>query len=160
VSDLIGRFLSFEEHLGRGLVKFAYYVALFYLVVVSLYELVAHLFDGEFGRFLLVPFEFLLALLVLRVVAELVIAVLSIDDNLRGAAGTVDGMEAGLTPRPVATPSHRQAATATSPLDPQPPAQEAPTEPSEPIKVEPTTTDAAADENSAPANDRPEDRSN
>lgn len=98
MSDLIGRFLSFEDHLGRGLVKFAYYLALFYLVVVSLYELIKYLFAGQFGDFLLVPFQFLLQLLLLRIGAEVVMAILSIDDHLQGVATSTEGFEAGLTP--------------------------------------------------------------
>lgn len=106
MSELIGRFLSFEEHLGRGLVKFVYYVLLFLLVVTTLYELgsaVGGMFGGKFlpnlWQFLIVqPFRFFVMLLLLRVGAELFIAVLSIDDNLRGEATPEDTMSTGLNP--------------------------------------------------------------
>lgn len=120
MSDLIGRFLSFEEHLGRGLVKFAYYVALFYLVVVSLYGMIKYLFTMQFGEFLLVPFQFLLQLLLLRVGAELVMAILSIDDNLQGATTSTEGFEAGLTP------SDRSASPTTVHDSPKPAPAEVP----------------------------------
>ena len=105
MSDLIGRFLSFDEHLGRGLVKFAYFVSLFYVVVIHLFMLVAHLIDLDFGRLLLVPFKFLIWVLLIRVAAELVLAVLSIDDHLQDARAMGDGFEAGLTPDPHAAAS-------------------------------------------------------
>ncbi len=121
MTELIGRFLSFEEHLGRGLVKFAYYVALFYLVVLSLYDMVGFLFGGfRLGQFLLVPFKFLISILVLRVVAELVMAILSIDDHLQqGARATDDGFEAGLTPStPAPSTTIHDAATPAPPTAP------------------------------------------
>lgn len=104
MSDLIGRFLSFEDHLGRGLVKFAYYLALFFLVVSTLYHMVRHLFDGDIGDFLLEPFQFVLWLVLFRVAAELALAILSIDDQLQGGIGSMEGFEAGLTPSPSAGP--------------------------------------------------------
>ncbi|ADM08944.1 heat shock protein HtpX [Parvularcula bermudensis HTCC2503] len=97
MSDLIGRFLSFEDHLGRGLVRVLYYVALFYVVVITLYETANHVFDLDIGLLLLVPFKFILTVLVLRVASEVLIAILSIDDHLKGQAVTGGGFEAGLT---------------------------------------------------------------
>lgn len=125
MSDLIGRFLSFEEHLGRGLVKFAYYVALFYLVVIALYDMIGYLFGGfKLGQFLLVPFQFLLSVLVLRIAAEFMMAILSIDDNLQGANADTDGFEAGLTPQPAPSttmhPTNAPAAAEEKPADVDP----------------------------------------
>lgn len=114
MSDLIGRFLSFEEQLGRGLVKFAYYVALFYWTVISVFALIGHLISLDIGPFLLVPFWFLAGVLVLRVIAEFLIAVLSIDDTLRGATQPAEGFEAGLTPRGPARPYRDPAAAPTA----------------------------------------------
>ncbi|WP_370336229.1 DUF4282 domain-containing protein [Parvularcula marina] len=110
MSDLIGRFLSFDEHLGRGLVKFAYFVSLFYIVVIHLFHLVGHLIHLDIGEFLLVPFKFLLWVLVLRILAEFLMAVLSIDDHLQTAGGMQDGFEAGLTPEPGAQPDSPKSA--------------------------------------------------
>jgi hypothetical protein len=119
MSELVGRFLSFEDHLGRGLVKFVYYVLLFLLVVTTLFELVTALiamFSGAFWPSLwaflvLVPLNFFVRLLLLRVGAELVIAILSIDDNLRGESSP-DTMSTGLNP---VTPP-RAAPTMTAPI--------------------------------------------
>lgn len=98
MSDLIGRFLSFDELLGRGLVKFAYFITLFYLVVAHLFYLVTHLFALEIGEMLLVPFQFLFWVLAVRLIAEMLMAILSIDDRLQGVTVSNDGFEAGLTP--------------------------------------------------------------
>lgn len=116
MSELVGRFLSFEEHLGRDLVKFVYYVLLFLLVVTTIYDLgvaVGQMFGGKFwpaaGRFLVrIPLEFFVSLLLLRVGAELVMAVLSIDDNLRSGMTEGDTMSSGLNP-----PAHPPAAAPT-----------------------------------------------
>ena len=106
MSELIGRFLSFEEHMGRGLVKFVYYVLLFLLVVTTLYDLAIALY-GMFAvkfwpnlwQFLVFqPLKFFVMLLLLRVGAELIIAVLSIDDNIRGEEMSDDTMSTGLNP--------------------------------------------------------------
>ncbi|MCQ8183830.1 DUF4282 domain-containing protein [Parvularcula maris] len=121
MSELVGRFLSFEDHLGRGLVKFVYYVLLFLLVITTLFELVTALigmFNGEFWASLwaflvLVPLNFFVRLLLLRVGAELVIAILSIDDNLRGES-SADTISTGLNP---VTPP-RAAPTMTAPITP------------------------------------------
>ena len=106
MSDLIGRFLNFEEHLGRGLVKFVYYVLLFLLVVTTLYDLAVALFGmftvkfwPNLWQFLVFqPLKFFVALLLLRVGAELIIAVLSIDDSIRGEEASDDTMSSGLNP--------------------------------------------------------------
>ena len=106
MQELIGRFLSFEEHLGRGLVKFVYYVLLFLLVVTTLYDLVVALatmvsvrFWAGLWKFLVVlPLRFFVMLLLLRVGAELVLAVLSIDDNLKTDDAEDDTISTGLNP--------------------------------------------------------------
>jgi hypothetical protein len=126
MSELVGRFLSFEDHLGRGLVKFVYYVLLFLLVVTTIFELVmavVSMFSGEFWAglwafFVIVPLSFLVKLLLLRVGAELVIAILSIDDNLR-LDGANDTISTGLNP---VTPP-RAAPTMTAPVAPAPAAE-------------------------------------
>lgn len=101
MSDVIGRFLSFDEQLGRGLVKFAYFLSLFYLVVIHVVELFRHLIHLEIGPFLLVPFKFLLFVLALRIAAEFLIAVLSINDRLQEEAMVAEaGSSSGLTPEP------------------------------------------------------------
>ncbi|GGY46572.1 DUF4282 domain-containing protein [Parvularcula lutaonensis] len=116
MSELIGRFLSFEEHLGRGLVKFVYYVLLFLLMMTTLYDLgvaVGQMFGGKFwlglGKFVVrIPLEFIVSLLLLRVGAELIMAVLSIDDHLRSGIRDGDTMSSGLN-----APSHPPAAAPT-----------------------------------------------
>lgn len=114
MSDLVGRFLSFDEHLGRGLVKFAYFVGLFYIVVTHIYLFFGHLFDLSIGALVLIPFKFLLWVLIIRIAAEFVIAVLSIDDHLQGVAASQEGFEAGLTPskgnveQPTPSPSSKE----------------------------------------------------
>jgi hypothetical protein len=89
MSNAIGRFLSFEETLGKGLVKFAYYVLLAALAVMTLGLMIGAIgtmIDGDvlegLGLFILAPIRFAIAVIVLRVLAELVLAVLSIDDSL------------------------------------------------------------------------------
>lgn len=98
MSELIGRFLSFEDHLGRGLVKFAYYLALFFAVVTNVYFLLKALFGFHLGDAVIVICQAALWIVVLRVGAELALAILSIDDNLQQGRRTGDGFEAGLTP--------------------------------------------------------------
>jgi len=100
MSDLIGRFLSFEEHLGRGLVKFAYYLALFFSVVVNLWWLMAAIFQLRLGEAVIILCQAMLAIVVLRVVTELALAILSIDDHLQNGGVVNGGFEAGLTPAP------------------------------------------------------------
>jgi len=104
MSELVGRFLSFEEDLGDGLVKFVYYVLLFLLIVTSLYDWVMaffHIFAGKpwssLGLFLVgVPLRFMLGLLLLRVGAEVILAILSIDDSLKKSEPDGDTMSSGL----------------------------------------------------------------
>lgn len=98
MSDLIGRFLSFEEHLGRGLVKFTYYLALFMLVVTFAWLSLKALFGFQLGDLVVYLFQFLFYLVGLRVVTELALAILSIDDSLQQSNGPASGFEAGLTP--------------------------------------------------------------
>ncbi|NNU15746.1 DUF4282 domain-containing protein [Parvularcula sp. ZS-1/3] len=124
MSELVGRFLSFEEHLGRGLVKFVYYVLLFLLVVTTLfglgsavYMMFAKAFWPNLWQFLVfIPLRFFVALLLLRVGAEVVIAVLSIDDNLRGESASPDSLSTGLNPvaPPKAAPTMKNPAPRTA----------------------------------------------
>ncbi|MGV6819602.1 MAG: DUF4282 domain-containing protein [Parvularcula sp.] len=100
MSDLIGRFLSFEEHLGRGLVKFAYYLALFFSIVVNLWWLMTAIFGLRLGDAVIILCQAILAIVVLRVVTELALAILSIDDHLQNGGVVNEGFEAGLTPAP------------------------------------------------------------
>lgn len=122
MSDLVGRFLSFEEHLGKGLVKFVYYVLLFLLVVATLFDLGEAVFRMITVKFwtnmwqflVIIPLRSFVALLLLRVGAELAIAVLSIDDNLKGEGPGDDVMSTGLNPvtPPTPTPTVTQPRTA------------------------------------------------
>ena len=128
MSDLIGRFLSFEENLGRGLVKFVYYVLLFLLVVTTLYGLTVALFGmftvkfwPNLWQFLVFqPLKFFVMLLLLRVGAELIMAVLSIDDSIRSEVATDDTMSTGLNPvaPPKAGPTIKTAAPAANDTPP------------------------------------------
>lgn len=93
MKTLASRFLSFEETLGAGLVKFAYFVLLFVLVVLTVIAMIAgivSMVDGSFGaglaQFLLAPLQLVLALILLRVGTEVVLAILSIDDHLTDGA--------------------------------------------------------------------------
>lgn len=108
MSDLIGRLLSFEEHMGRGLVKFAYYCGLFFLACWILHNLWAYLVVKEtrdLGLFLIQPFLLVFFVVLLRVASELAMAILSIDDNLQASGyGVPEGFEAGLTPLPTSIP--------------------------------------------------------
>jgi hypothetical protein len=177
MSELVGRFLSFEEHLGRGLVKFVYYVLLFLLVVSTVFGLVTAvigMFSGPFwpnlwSFLVMVPLTFLVSLLLLRVGAELVLAILSIDDNLRLEGSDTDSMSTGLNP---VTPP-RAAPTMTAPISPAPmaesssePQAEQPAEPVAPKTSEKAprkaparkragkkATKKTAAKSSAPAND-------
>ena len=108
MSDLIGRFLGFEERLGRGLVKFAYYILLIFLCVAAINAFFLYIFRLEFVSWILVPFQFIGLVIALRVVAEALLAILSIQDDSAHAEEMIDGFESGITPRPTAP-----AATAT-----------------------------------------------
>lgn len=118
MSDLIGRFLSFDERLGKGLVRFTYYVALFYAVVIHLYALAVHGWRLDIGMFLLVPFKFLIWVLILRVTAEVLIAILSIEENQQPPVTGSEGFEAGLTPSPVPPQDPSPSAAPAEPEDP------------------------------------------
>ena len=137
MSDLIGRFLSFDELLGRGLVKFAYFISLFYLVVIHLFHLGNELYHLEIGNLLLVPFQFLFWVLVVRLIAEMLLAILSIDDRLQGVTVSNDGFEAGLTPD-----KHQR--RPDEPKDPEPDPAEAPIEDAA-LQDDPDTGETRAD---------------
>lgn len=95
MKTVIGRFLTFEETLGKGLVKFAYFVLLAFLVaatVVAMIGGVVLMFDDfleGLWRFVVAPFQLVIAVILLRIGAEVVNAILSIDDQL------TDGARAG-----------------------------------------------------------------
>lgn len=124
MQELVGRFLSFEEHLGRGLVRLLFYGLLFLLVVTTAWELLvifsnlSQKFWPNLWRLLITePFTFLVKLLMLRLGAEVILAVLSIDDSLRsnGADGDGDVMSSGLSfgsdvPMPPPSPGKPDAA--------------------------------------------------
>ncbi|MBB4658048.1 DUF4282 domain-containing protein [Parvularcula dongshanensis] len=127
MSDIIGRFLTFEETLGRGLVKFAYFVLLIVGAIGTIVTMIGGVvlmfedFGAGFWQFIAAPFWFLIAVILLRIGAEVVNAVLSIDDNLTHGARidgrmparlpgvSESGTRAGVTPPPPAS-----AATASS----------------------------------------------
>lgn len=99
MNTIASRFLSFEEPLGAGLVKFAYFViaaVLLILMVIAMIAGIVAMFEVGFfaglGRFLLAPLQFVLALILLRVATEVVLAILSIDDNLTDGARTEGAM--------------------------------------------------------------------
>ena len=100
MDNIVSRFLTFEETLGRGLVKFAYFVILIGLVVWAVVEIaggVILLFDRPLAglwEIVHTPFEFALWAMLLRVATELVLAILSIDDNLAETALTGRGQDA------------------------------------------------------------------
>ena len=93
MNTIASRFLSFEETLGAGLVKFAYFVLLAVLVVATVVGViggVVALFTvgvwaglGQvFGSLL----WFVIGIILLRVATEVVLAILSIDDQLTDGA--------------------------------------------------------------------------
>ncbi|WP_031550484.1 DUF4282 domain-containing protein [Parvularcula oceani] len=94
MSDAISRFLSFDRPLGQGLVKFAYFVLLAILTIATVIAMIAAfigLFTGPFWAnlfqfLILLPLQFLVGVLLLRVGTEVVLAILSIDDRLAPAA--------------------------------------------------------------------------
>jgi len=103
MTELVGRFLSFEDHMGRGLVRLLYYVLLFLLVVTTAWELLVTFsnlsdkFWTNLWRLLVIePFTFVVKVLFLRLAAELVMAILSIDDSLQTGAPSGDIMSSGL----------------------------------------------------------------
>ncbi|MEO1042700.1 MAG: DUF4282 domain-containing protein [Pseudomonadota bacterium] len=111
MTELIGRFLGFEEKMGRGLVTFGYYLLLFLLVVTTLYDLLVAFagffgagFFGNLGKFLvLIPVRFVVMLIGLRVATEFVLAVLNVEDSLKADPLDADMLSSGLNPvrRPV-----------------------------------------------------------
>ena len=137
VSDLIGRFLSFEERLGRGLVKFGYYLAIGFLVIWTVFALFKYLFSWQIGAFFLVPFQFIGLVIALRVTSETLLSILSIDENK--PHGASDGFEAGITPSPApSTTMHETRAPAP-----------------EETPAAPTANDANGDSDDASDDDRP-----
>ena len=99
MSQIVSRFLSFEETLGAGLVKFAYFVLLAVLAIGTVGAMIGGLvaaFTGDvaggIGTFLLAPLRFVVALILLRVATEVVLAILSIDDQLTDGARTEGAM--------------------------------------------------------------------
>ena len=106
MTELIGRFLSFEEHMGRGLIMFGYYLLLFLLVVTTLYDLVVTFggffgphFIGNLGKFLiLIPVRFVVMLVGLRVATEFVLAVMGIDESLKREPLDYDVLSSGINP--------------------------------------------------------------
>ena len=142
MSDLIGRFLSFEEHLGRGLVKFVYYLLIAVMVVMTISSMLEAFFglfseaEGDFwshfGILFREPILLVIAIMLLRVVSEFILAVLSINDNLRQDAlsGSANGFETGLTPRPTQHPSTTTVTNVTEPA----PRQDLPSDEGEPVK--------------------------
>ena len=99
MNTIASRFLSFEEPLGAGLVKFAYFViaaVLLLLMVIAMIAGIVTMFEVGFltglGRFLLAPLQFVLALILLRVATEVVLAILSIDDQLTDGTRTEGAM--------------------------------------------------------------------
>jgi hypothetical protein len=98
MKDVIGRFLTFQETLGAGLVKFAYYVLLTLFVIATLVAMIGGIIlmfdDLGAGLWQLVaaPFQLVIAAILLRIATELVLAVLSIDDQLTDGARTEGAM--------------------------------------------------------------------
>ena len=92
MDNVVSRFLSFEETLGKGLVKFAYFVILIGLAVWAVIEVIGGvilLFDdvaAGLWEIVHTPFELVLWVILLRVATEVVLAILSIDDNLTESA--------------------------------------------------------------------------
>ncbi|MEO1659011.1 MAG: DUF4282 domain-containing protein [Pseudomonadota bacterium] len=133
MTELVGRFLSFEETMGRGLVTFGYYLLLFLLIVTTLYDLIVA-FAGFFGAgflgnmgkfFVLIPVQFIVMLIGLRVATEFVLAVLGINDSLKSEPIDGDVFSSGLNP--VRHPSSRMAsAVAAEPVPAEDDEDEAP----------------------------------
>ena len=127
MNDLIGRFLTFEETLGRGLVKFAYFVVLallFFVMVASVIGGIVQMFD-DFGEGLWqvvrAPFAFLLWVILLRVGTEVVLAILSIDDNLTEGARAQGQLPFGMGSSSPLPPSGDTASSApAAPATPSP----------------------------------------
>lgn len=100
MSDLIGRFLSFEDHFGRGLVKFAYYLGLAFLVITHAYWILKDVFTLHLGDAIVTFCHGILAIVLIRVASELALSLFSIDENLQNGMPRDEGFEAGITPTP------------------------------------------------------------
>lgn len=103
MTELVGRLLSFEERNGRGLVRLVFYLLLFVLVVTSAWEMTKSFSDmsdafwTNLWRILVtIPFKFLVLVLLLRLGAEVVIAIFSISESLQSGAPEGDVMSSGL----------------------------------------------------------------
>ncbi|MEM9838405.1 MAG: DUF4282 domain-containing protein [Pseudomonadota bacterium] len=111
MTELVGRLLSFEERNGRGLVRLVFYLLLFLLVVTNAWEMTKS-FGGMGGAFwanlfrvlVTIPFTFLVQALVLRLGAEVIMALFDISENLKSNMPEGDIMSSGLNvggPSPV-----------------------------------------------------------
>ena len=165
MTELVGRFLSFEDRMGHGLVTFGYYLLLFLLVVTTLYDMILA-FAGFFGSgffrslgkfFVLIPVQFIVMLIGLRVATEFVLAVLGIEEGLKSEPLDTDVLSSGLNP--VRQPSQMASAPTAERETPEPAEEE--TEP--PAKTtkkrtrkaakKPTTKKTAQKAAPEPAND-------
>lgn len=104
MGTIVSRFLTFQETLGKGLVKFAYFVLLALLAITTVIAMISGIvlmfddFLAGLGRFLFAPIQFVVAAILLRIGAEVVNAILSIDDQLTDGAradGKVPGLRSG-----------------------------------------------------------------
>ena len=128
MNTLASRFLSFEEALGAGLVKFAYFLLLAVLVVLTVVAMIGGIvmmftvgFWAGLGAFLLAPVRFIVALILLRVATEVVLAILSIDDHLTDGARNQGALpNAAPAPAPVSVPTATPAPTVKSAPAPKP----------------------------------------
>ncbi|MEM1379825.1 MAG: DUF4282 domain-containing protein [Pseudomonadota bacterium] len=137
MSDLVSRFLSFQEHMGRGLVRLVYYVLVFLLVVTTLYEMttsfgaMTETFWSNMWRVLvIIPLMFFVKLLLLRLAAELVLAVQSINESLQSGTPQGDVMSSGLNlgGHSPAAPASEHPADAQAETAPEADAAPAPTQ--------------------------------
>lgn len=103
MTELVGRFLSFEEHFGRGLIRFVYYLLLFLLVATSLWEVIMEL--GKLGSqfwaslwhvLVSIPLFFIVKLLLLRLCTEVILSISAAAENLQGQVLDSDVMSSGL----------------------------------------------------------------
>ena len=131
MTELVGRFLSFEDRMGRGLVTFGYYLLLFLLVVTTLYDMILA-FAGFFGSgffrnlgkfFILIPVQFIVMLIGLRVATEFVLAVLGIEEGLKREPLDTDVLSSGINP--VRQPSQMAGAPTAEREAPEPAEDEA-----------------------------------
>ena len=125
MKTLASRFLSFEETLGAGLVKFAYFVLLALLIVLTVAAVIGGVvmmftvgFWAGLGAVLIAPVRFVVALILLRVATEVVLAVLSIDDHLTDGAraeGALPPLRPAPTPAPAPARTEAQAVSVSAP---------------------------------------------